>query len=163
MAPLDSVLDIDGNRYVFDRLRALIESRRAIAFSGPDTSAGLYPLWPDLVNLLIGEAVKRGLAFAGGAGPRPPAGGHPPIPRCWPGAAPRSPRRGGAGGEVGLGAGGRRVAARLHIACAPILVHSAGRRCLSRTLPEPLLAPGREPARHEAEAGGDYQESEQWG
>jgi len=34
MAPLDSVLDIDGNRHVSDRLRALIESRRTIAFSG---------------------------------------------------------------------------------------------------------------------------------
>jgi len=62
MAPLDDVLSIDGNRHVFDRLRALIESRRAIAFSGAGASAGPYPLWPELVSLLIGEAVKRGLA-----------------------------------------------------------------------------------------------------
>jgi hypothetical protein len=48
MAPLDSVLDIDGNRHVFDRLRALIESRRAISFVGAGASAGLYPLWPEL-------------------------------------------------------------------------------------------------------------------
>ena len=62
MAPLDSVLDIDGNRHVLDRLRALTESRRAIAFVGAGASAGLYPLWPELVRLLIGEAAKRGLA-----------------------------------------------------------------------------------------------------
>lgn len=62
MASLGSVLDIDGNRHVFDRLRNLIESRRAIAFSGAGASAGLYPLWPELVNLLIGEAMRRGLA-----------------------------------------------------------------------------------------------------
>ena len=62
MAPLDSVLDIDGNRHVSDRLRALIESRRTIAFSGAGASAVLYPLWPELVQLLIGEVVKGGLA-----------------------------------------------------------------------------------------------------
>jgi hypothetical protein len=62
MAPLHDVLSIDGNRYVFQRLRPPIESRRAIAFSGAGASAGLYPLWPELVNLLIGEVVKRGLA-----------------------------------------------------------------------------------------------------
>ena len=62
MAPLDSVLDIDGNRHVFDRPCALIDSRRAIAFSGAGASAGLYPLWPELIRLLIGETVKRGLA-----------------------------------------------------------------------------------------------------
>jgi len=62
MAPPDSVLGIDGNRHVFDRLRALIGSRTAISFVGAGASAGLYPLWPELVHLLIGEAVKRGLA-----------------------------------------------------------------------------------------------------
>src|SRR5262249_25213059 len=58
---IDSVFDIDGNRHVFDRLCALVESRRAIAFSGAGASVGLYPQWPDLVQLLIDEAAKRGL------------------------------------------------------------------------------------------------------
>jgi SIR2-like domain/LGFP repeat len=62
MAPLDCVLDIPGNRHVFERLRELVASGKAIAFSGAGASAGLYPLWPELVQLLIGEAVKRGVA-----------------------------------------------------------------------------------------------------
>lgn len=47
---------------MFDRLREVVGSGKAIAFSGAGASAGLYPLWPELVSLLIGEAVKRGLA-----------------------------------------------------------------------------------------------------
>ncbi len=48
MVPLDSVLDIDGNRHVFDRLRGLIEA-----------SARLFLLWPTLVHLLAFQCDRR--------------------------------------------------------------------------------------------------------
>jgi hypothetical protein len=38
VAPRDRVLDISGNRYVFDQLREPVESGRAIAFSGSGTA-----------------------------------------------------------------------------------------------------------------------------
>jgi hypothetical protein len=61
MAPLDDILGIDGNRHVFERLRAWIEAGRRSRSPalGPRPA---YPLWAELVQLLIREAVKRGLA-----------------------------------------------------------------------------------------------------
>lgn len=41
MAPLDSVLDIDGNRHVFDELRELVATSRAVSFVGAGASADL--------------------------------------------------------------------------------------------------------------------------
>ncbi len=62
MAGLDRVLATDGNAHVLERLRAVVASGQAIALVGAGASAGLYPLWNELVGLLIDEAEHSGLA-----------------------------------------------------------------------------------------------------
>ncbi|MGH8904610.1 MAG: hypothetical protein ACRDYA_23730, partial [Egibacteraceae bacterium] len=49
-----------GNDHALDRLREIVGSGQASAFVGAGASAGLYPLWGELIGLLIGEAVERG-------------------------------------------------------------------------------------------------------
>ena len=52
--------DIPGNQHAFDRLRDRLRDGRAISFVGAGASAGLYPLWGDLITLLVEETKKRG-------------------------------------------------------------------------------------------------------
>lgn len=54
-----------GNEHAREKLSKILESGRAIAFVGAGASAGLYPLWAQLIRQLAEEAVNRGLADAG--------------------------------------------------------------------------------------------------
>ena len=54
--------DIPGNQHVLERLRELLDSGQAIALVGAGASAGLYPLWSELIRRLAEESVTRGLA-----------------------------------------------------------------------------------------------------
>ncbi len=54
--------DLPGNEFVLKRLRDLLASGQAIAFVGAGASAGLYPLWNELIEKLAQEAIDRGLA-----------------------------------------------------------------------------------------------------
>jgi tetratricopeptide (TPR) repeat protein len=51
---------IPGNQRAFDCLRDLVQGGHGIAFVGAGASAGLYPLWTDLIRRLADEAVSRG-------------------------------------------------------------------------------------------------------
>lgn len=53
---------IQGNEHVFERLSKVIAGSRAIAFVGAGASAGLYPLWPQLIRRLADEALVQGFA-----------------------------------------------------------------------------------------------------
>jgi hypothetical protein len=59
---LDAVMRIPGNRSALGRLRELLDAERPIAFVGAGASAGLYPLWGELLAELAEVAVERGLA-----------------------------------------------------------------------------------------------------
>ena len=59
---LEDVLDIPGNRVVYDTLRQSVQEGRAIAFVGAGASAGMYPLWTELVEMLADHAVRQGKA-----------------------------------------------------------------------------------------------------
>ncbi|NTV67629.1 MAG: SIR2 family protein [Chlorobaculum sp.] len=59
---LDEILAINGNRAVYERLQALMADGSAMAFVGAGASFPLYPLWPQLLEALADEPVKRGLA-----------------------------------------------------------------------------------------------------
>jgi tetratricopeptide (TPR) repeat protein len=61
VAALDD-LGIPGNPHVFHGLQELLRTQRAIALVGAGASAGLYPLWGQLLVQLADEAVSRGLA-----------------------------------------------------------------------------------------------------
>lgn len=54
--------EIPGNDHALAKLRELVAFGKAIAFVGAGASAGLYPLWNQLIHQLAEEAVKRGLA-----------------------------------------------------------------------------------------------------
>jgi hypothetical protein len=58
----DFVDAIPGNRHAFDRLERVLRSGNAIAWVGAGASAGLYPVWGQLVGRLIDETGRRGLA-----------------------------------------------------------------------------------------------------
>ncbi len=51
---------IPGNEYAFGRVRELVKSGEAIAFVGAGASAGLYPLWGELIRELATQAALRG-------------------------------------------------------------------------------------------------------
>ena len=53
-----------GSEHARRKLGELLASGRAIAFVGAGASAGLYPLWHQLIAQLADEAVTRGLANA---------------------------------------------------------------------------------------------------
>jgi tetratricopeptide (TPR) repeat protein len=53
---------IPGNSYAMKRLKALIQNGSSIAFIGAGASAGLYPLWSELLRALIQAVMERGLA-----------------------------------------------------------------------------------------------------
>ena len=53
---------IPGNESAFEKLKEIVDSREAIAFVGAGASAGLYPLWTQLLLLLADQAVDCGLA-----------------------------------------------------------------------------------------------------
>jgi hypothetical protein len=55
---------IPGNQHAFDELRDLLHGRKAIAFVGAGASAGLYPLWGELIRELADKAVSRGATEA---------------------------------------------------------------------------------------------------
>lgn len=52
--------DITGNRGVFDQLVKMIATGEAVAFVGAGASAGLYPLWPQLIERLADVVVAAG-------------------------------------------------------------------------------------------------------
>ncbi|MEM9294127.1 MAG: SUMF1/EgtB/PvdO family nonheme iron enzyme [Acidobacteriota bacterium] len=54
--------EIPGNLNVFKKLVELLHTGEAVGFVGAGASAGLYPLWPKLIEQLADEAIKRGLA-----------------------------------------------------------------------------------------------------
>ena len=54
--------DFPGNDHALNRLRELLEASEAIAFVGAGASAGLYPMWGELIRQLADAAVSRGRA-----------------------------------------------------------------------------------------------------
>jgi hypothetical protein len=56
------VAQIPGNPRGLERLRELVRTGEGIAFVGAGVSAGMYPLWGQLIALLAEEGVSRGLA-----------------------------------------------------------------------------------------------------
>lgn len=59
---LDAILEIPGNRPVFEDLQRLLAERKAVAFVGAGASAGMYPLWGQLIRQLCEHAVASGFA-----------------------------------------------------------------------------------------------------
>ncbi len=59
---LDEILSLPGNRAVFDALITSLSDGEAIAFVGAGASAGMYPLWGELISLLANHAVAEGKA-----------------------------------------------------------------------------------------------------
>jgi tetratricopeptide (TPR) repeat protein len=59
---LTDILAFPGNRAVFDDLVDLLKERLSVAFVGAGASAGLYPTWSRLIELLADHAVDRGRA-----------------------------------------------------------------------------------------------------
>ena len=51
-------LQVPGNTQAYERLCTLIASGKTIAFVGAGASAGLYPLWPELIRQLADAAVQ---------------------------------------------------------------------------------------------------------
>lgn len=64
---LDAILSLHGNRGVFESLVSSLRDEEAIAFVGAGASAGMYPLWGELINLLADHAVAEGCAAPGDA------------------------------------------------------------------------------------------------
>jgi hypothetical protein len=62
MSTLEEILDLPGNRRVYDELVELLRDREAIAFVGAGASAGMYPLWGEFIDQLADHAVKEGKA-----------------------------------------------------------------------------------------------------
>ena len=62
MPDLSEVLEIPGNRPVYERLQELLRERTATAFVGAGASAGLYALWSGLITKLAHLPVERGFA-----------------------------------------------------------------------------------------------------
>ena len=54
--------DIPGNPQAFDELAKLVKSGKGIGFVGAGASAGLYPLWSELIEQLADAAVAAGKA-----------------------------------------------------------------------------------------------------
>ena len=59
---LNEILEIPGNRPVFDDLQRLLADKKAIAFVGAGASAGMYPLWGEFIGQLADYAVDKGKA-----------------------------------------------------------------------------------------------------
>ncbi len=59
---LAEILDIDGNRAVYERLKELLSAGSAMGFVGAGASFPLYPLWGQLIGEFAGEPQRRGLA-----------------------------------------------------------------------------------------------------
>ena len=64
MAELNEILDLPGNRRVFDALAELLRAEQAIAFVGAGASAGMYPLWGQFIDQLADHAAAEGKAEA---------------------------------------------------------------------------------------------------
>jgi len=64
MAELNEILDLPGNRRVFDALAELLRAEQAIAFVGAGASAGMYPLWTQFIDKLADHAAAEGKAEA---------------------------------------------------------------------------------------------------
>jgi SIR2-like domain len=60
--PLDEILEIPGNRSVFEDLQKLLAEKKAIAFVGAGASAGMYPLWGEFIGKLADFAVEKSKA-----------------------------------------------------------------------------------------------------
>lgn len=54
--------EIPGNAFALRKLQEVFETGKATAFVGAGASAGLYPLWNELLRVLADTAVDRGLA-----------------------------------------------------------------------------------------------------
>jgi tetratricopeptide (TPR) repeat protein len=64
---LDEILSISGNRAVYDALVENLSNEKAVAFVGAGASAGIYPLWGELIEQLADYAVAQGKAEPGDA------------------------------------------------------------------------------------------------
>jgi tetratricopeptide (TPR) repeat protein len=62
--PLSKILELPGNRAVYERLQAVLKDGLPIAFAGAGASAPLYPLWGQLIEQLAHEPMQQGLATA---------------------------------------------------------------------------------------------------
>src|SRR5689334_22403637 len=59
---LEDILKIPGNQLVFEDLQQFLAEEKAIAFVGAGASAGMYPLWMELIDKLADLAVEKGKA-----------------------------------------------------------------------------------------------------
>ncbi len=59
---LDDILEIPGNRHLFSELQHLLAQKKAVAFVGAGASAGMYPLWGELIGQLADFAVEKSKA-----------------------------------------------------------------------------------------------------
>ncbi len=65
---MESFNAIPGNPLATEQLFRAISERRVVAFVGAGASAGLYPLWKELIQRLADCALAEGLASAGDVG-----------------------------------------------------------------------------------------------
>ncbi|MHB9134547.1 MAG: SIR2 family protein [Armatimonadota bacterium] len=59
---LEEILEITGNRPIYDALKELLTTQQAIAFVGAGASSGMYPLWGKFIEQLADYAVSQGKA-----------------------------------------------------------------------------------------------------
>lgn len=58
----DEILSLPGNRPVYETLTDALRGRKSVAFVGAGASAGMYPLWGQLIGRLADYAVMEGKA-----------------------------------------------------------------------------------------------------
>ena len=68
MTSLNELLEIPGNRFVFEQLKQHLGTRRAVCFVGAGASAGLYPMWGAFIELLADIAFAEGKAMHAASG-----------------------------------------------------------------------------------------------
>ncbi len=60
MLDLDKILEIPGNKVVYESLKKRLENDEVFAFVGAGASSPLYPLWSGLIKQLSDKTLERG-------------------------------------------------------------------------------------------------------